>query len=66
MAYTKTPASGLQNIKITPEGSFAVLVRYDYLGAFRSRQKAIDIRDDYRAKNGMPALTDHLQPTGEP
>jgi hypothetical protein len=66
MAYTKTPASGLQNIKITPEGSYGVTVRYFYLGAFRCRDKAIKVRDDYRLKNGMPQLTDHLQPTGEP
>lgn len=58
MSYTKTPASGMQNIKITPEGSHAVLVRYDYLGAFRDREVAKKRRDEYRAKHGMPKARD--------
>ncbi len=58
MAYTKTPASGLQNIKITPEGSYAVLVRFDYLGAFRDRNLALKVRDEYRAKHNMQKAKD--------
>lgn len=53
MTYTKTPASGLNNIKITPEGSYAVFVSSDYLGTFKDRLKAIKVRDEYRAKNNM-------------
>lgn len=53
MTYTKTPASGLKNIKITPEGSYAVFVSSDYLGTFKDKDKAIKVRDEYRAKNNM-------------
>lgn len=53
MTYTKTPASGLMNIKITPEGSYAVFVSSHYLGTFKSREKAISVRDEYRAKHNM-------------
>ena len=59
MAYTKTPASGLQNIKITPEGSYVVLVREDYLGAFRDRDIAIKARNEYRKKHGMSEAIDN-------
>jgi len=53
MAYTKTPESGLQNIKITPFGNYAVFVKSVYLGTFKDRNIAIKRRDEYRAKHGM-------------
>ena len=59
MAYTKTPASGLQNIKITPEGSHAVQVKNAYLGTFKDRDQAINVRDEYRAKHGMKEAIDN-------
>ncbi len=58
MAYTKTPASGMQNIKITPEGSCAVQVGYAYLGTFKARDLAITRRDEYRAKHNLPKAKD--------
>ena len=59
MAYTKTPASGLQNIKITPEGSYCVFVISDYLGTFKDRDLAIKVRDEYRVKHGMKEAIDN-------
>ncbi len=56
MAYTKTPASGLQNIKITPEGSGCVTVKGNYLGTFKKLDLAIKVRNEYRAKHGMPEV----------
>ena len=53
MAYTKTPASGMRNIKITPEGSYSVTVKGKYLGAFRDINLAIAVRDNERAKHNM-------------
>ena len=58
MAHTKTPASGLQNIKITPEGSYCVFVISDYLGTFKDRDLAIKRRDEYRAKHNLPKAKD--------
>lgn len=58
MSYTKTPASGMQNIKITPEGSYAVFVTSDYLGTFKDREVAKKRRDEYRAKHGMQKARD--------
>ena len=59
MAYTKTPASGLQNIKITPEGSGSVTVKVNYLGTFKKLDMAIKVRDEYRKKHGMSEAIDN-------
>ena len=58
MAYTKTPASGLQNIKITPFGNYAVFVASVYLGTFKDRDIAIKRRDEYRAKLNLQKAKD--------
>ena len=58
MAYTKTPASGLQNIKITPFGNYAVFVASVYLGTFKDRDIAIKRRDEYRAKHNLQKAKD--------
>ena len=58
MAYTKTPASGLQNIKITPFGNYAVFVKSVYLGTFKDRNIAITRRDEYIEKNNLPKAID--------
>ena len=59
MTYTKTPESGLQNIKITPFGNYAVFVKSVYLGTFKDRNIAIERRDEYRAKHGMSEAIDN-------
>lgn len=58
MAYTKTPSSGLQNIKITPHGCYAVFVVSDYIGTFKDRDIAIKRRDEYRAKHNLQKAKD--------
>ena len=58
MAYTKTPASGLLNIKITPFGNYAVFVASVYLGTFKDRDKAAKRRDEYRAKLNLQKAKD--------
>jgi len=60
MTYTKTPASGMKNIKITPEGSCAVTVRVDYLGTFKARDLAKKVRDEYRAKHNLKKAEDNI------
>ena len=58
MSYTKTPSSGLLNIKITKEGSASVTVLGAYLGTFKDRDLAIKRRDEHRAKNNLPKPKD--------
>jgi len=58
MTFTKNPASGLLNIKITPFGNYAVFVASVYLGTFKDRDIAIKRRDEYRAKNNLPKAKD--------
>ena len=48
--YTKNPASGVTNIKLSGKGKFRVQVQDKYLGTFPTLEKAIQIRDEYRAK----------------
>ena len=60
MTFTKTPASGLQNIKITPFGNYAVFVTSVYLGTFKDRDLAIKRRDEYREKHGLTKANDQL------
>jgi len=59
MTFTKNPASGLLNIKITPFGNYAVFVASVYLGTFKDRDIAIKRRDEYRAKHGMSEAIDN-------
>lgn len=58
MAYTKTPSSGMTNIQITPENTFCVIVKGQYLGKFKLREKSKRVRDDFRAKNNMTKIED--------
>lgn len=47
-------SSGHQDINITPAGNYRVIVMADHLGTFKDLAKAVDVRDEYRAKKHLP------------
>lgn len=56
--YTKNPASGYRNIKLTQQGTFSVTVKDDYIGTFKDINYALKIRDEERKKRRMKPLGD--------